>query len=103
MKAFTCSNTVKKDIPGNPDVYMDALMKKMHGKLINLKIPSTITNDTLVFERPIQLYHYDRGILFKPTEKGKFELKKSIQVRLKYSGKLSWKQYGLYPSPLYCF
>jgi hypothetical protein len=43
---------------------------------MNLKLPSAITNDALVFERPIQLFQYDRGILFKPIKKGQIRIKK---------------------------
>lgn len=76
MNLLTCSNTVKKNIHGNPDVYMDDLLKKVHGKLINLKVPSEITNGALVFERPIQLFQYDRGILFNPIRKGQIRINK---------------------------
>lgn len=76
MNLLTCSNTVELNIHGNRDIYMDALLKKMQGKLMNLKVPSEITNDTLVFERPIQLFQYDRGILFKPIRKGQIRINK---------------------------
>lgn len=76
MNLLTYSNTVEMKIHGNPDEFMDALLKKMQGKLLTLKIPSEITNDTLLFKRPVQYYQYDRSELFKPLRKGQIRIKK---------------------------
>lgn len=76
MNLLTYSNTVEMKIHGNPDEFMDALLKKMQGKLLTLKIPSEITNDTLLFKRPVQYYLYDRSELFKPLRKGQIRIKK---------------------------
>jgi len=76
MNLLTYSTTVEKKIHGNPDVYMEALMKKMQGNLKNLKIPSEITKGTLRFNRPVQNYQYNREEILKPLRKGQIRIKK---------------------------
>ena len=74
MNLLKYSSTIEKKIQGNPDLFIDSLLKKIQGKLRNIEIRSEIINDMIIFKRFIKLYSKDDAM--KALRNGQIKIKK---------------------------
>lgn len=74
MNLLRYSNTIQQKIHENSDRYIDSLMKKIQGRLSDIRIPSEVAGDTIFFKRNVQ--SYNRANSFETLRSGQIRITK---------------------------